>query len=559
MAHPLQWRRAFAAIASVLLAVAFIGPARAQDDPPGRVGRLADLQGAVSWYDADKGAWADAERNRPLTSGDRLVTAPRATAELRIGSTVARLSEASELELVRVDDQRISLRLYRGSLALRVRTREIAGEVELLTAEARLWPQRQGLYRLDRRDDVTQATAWRGALRVDERDGFTVEAGQRVELRRGAGLDFALRTRFGAPAGDGFAAWVASEDRRDEQQAASSFVSPEMTGAEDLDRHGRWEQHPEFGAVWMPMSVAVDWAPYRYGRWAWVRPWGWTWVDDAPWGFAPFHYGRWVRWQERWAWCPGEVVARPVFAPALVAWVGGPHFSLSVRLGPPPPASWVPLAPREVFRPYYRATPGYEDRVNHRHARDRETPNPPQVPTGPIMRGGVPSGVTVVSRDALQQRAPAPQPVVDLRDVPRGSTAPTATTAPVIPAASLPGAPATVAAPPPVATAPLPRWQRAEADRDRDGARMPMPAAEPPRQAPVPAAAPSPGLVGEARRDRGPVRSEEPRAERQPERQAERRDERIVERREEPKVERREERRVSGEGRQRLRPGESLN
>jgi hypothetical protein len=25
-----------------------------------------------------------------------------------------------------------------------------------------------------------------------------------------------------------------------------------------------------------------------------MSPWGWTWVDNAPWGFAPFHYGRWV-------------------------------------------------------------------------------------------------------------------------------------------------------------------------------------------------------------------------------------------------------------------------
>ena len=32
--------------------------------------------------------------------------------------------------------------------------------------------------------------------------------------------------------------------------------------------------------------------------WVWLRPWGWTWVDDAPWGFAPFHYGRWLWWGE---------------------------------------------------------------------------------------------------------------------------------------------------------------------------------------------------------------------------------------------------------------------
>ena len=51
---------------------------------------------------------------------------------------------------------------------------------------------------------------------------------------------------------------------------------------------------PEYGTVWFPHVTIVGWAPYRYGHWAWISPWGWTWVDDAPWGFAPFHYGRWV-------------------------------------------------------------------------------------------------------------------------------------------------------------------------------------------------------------------------------------------------------------------------
>jgi hypothetical protein len=56
-----------------------------------------------------------------------------------------------------------------------------------------------------------------------------------------------------------------------------------------------------------------------------------TWVDDAPWGYAPFHYGRWVC-RERMGWVPGPIAVRPVYAPALVAFVGGPRFSLSVSV-----------------------------------------------------------------------------------------------------------------------------------------------------------------------------------------------------------------------------------
>ena len=95
-----------------------------------------------------------------------------------------------------------------------------------------------------------------------------------------------------------------------------------MTGAEDLDRYGHWESHPEYGPIWTPPPWCPGWAPYRYGHWAWIGPWGWTWVDDAPWGFAPFHYGRWVMVGGRWCWAPGRYVARPVYAPALVAWIG---------------------------------------------------------------------------------------------------------------------------------------------------------------------------------------------------------------------------------------------
>src|SRR4029079_18322212 len=96
--------------------------------------------------------------------------------------------------------------------------------------------------------------------------------------------------------------------------------------------------------VWMP-RVRAEWVPYRYGHWAWVEPWGWTWIDDAPWGFAPFHYGRWAYVRGGWVWAPGVMVARPVYAPALVAFVGVGGASVA----------WFPLGPREVYVPAWRA------------------------------------------------------------------------------------------------------------------------------------------------------------------------------------------------------------
>jgi hypothetical protein len=143
-----------------------------------------------------------------------------------------------------------------------------------------------------------------------------------------------------------------------------------MTGYAALDGNGTWTNDPAYGPVWIPTAVATDWAPYHDGHWAWIEPWGWTWVDDAPWGFAPFHYGRWawLRGRSHWGWVPGQVaVARPVYAPALVAFVaggsGGTRWGVSLSNGAPGVA-WLPLAPGEAYRPGYRVSPRYVTRVN---------------------------------------------------------------------------------------------------------------------------------------------------------------------------------------------------
>lgn len=384
-----------------LAALLSAAPALAQVDPPGRVGRLAEMTGTVWWYDLEQGRWADAQRNRPITAGDRLATTRDAAAELRIGSTSIRLSEATEVELQRLDDERVRLQLHRGSIAVRLRSREVAAETDFGTAEAWLRPQRSGLYRLDRDDDTTYAASWRGELVVDEAPSLVVEAGRRLQLWR-EGPQGLLQTRWSQPVDDAFAAQVLRDDRADERSASAAYVPTEMTGWEELDRHGRWDQHPEYGAVWYPTSVQVGWAPYRHGHWEWVRPWGWTWIDDAPWGFAPFHYGRWVTWRSRWVWVPGRMDARPVFAPALVAWIDGP--GPGVRIGAS--LSWVPLAPWELFRPWYGVSDRYHDRVNtpdHRRWRP-----PPHVSTGGHRYGnqGVPDAVTVVPADVLRPRPP---------------------------------------------------------------------------------------------------------------------------------------------------------
>jgi hypothetical protein len=163
-----------------------------------------------------------------------------------------------------------------------------------------------------------------------------------------------------------FDQWCAARDQREAQSQSVRYVSRDTIGYEDLDQYGTWRMVPPYGMVWVPAGVGPGWAPYHSGHWAWVEPWGWTWIDDAPWGFAPFHYGRWA-YAGFWFWLPGTIAPRPVYAPALVAFVGGPGFGVSAAFGVGGGVAWFALGPGELYRPVYRVSPAYVQQVNIRY------------------------------------------------------------------------------------------------------------------------------------------------------------------------------------------------
>ena len=363
-------RVATAALGSLLLLFgATLSRAQPADvDPPGRVARLSEISGQVWLYGSDADEWIGVARNRPLTSGDRIATDNGARAEITLGTTTLRLDAGSELEVVRLDDARFIVRLHQGSAAARLRTAAAAAEFQVDTDEGRFRARTAGRYRFDRLEQASDLTVLAGQAVFEGRNSaLPLTAGQHAQFW----LDAAGAPQYTMvqPLRDAFASWVDNRDRAEDRAVAPvRYVSPEMTGADDLDRYGQWEQTSDYGPIWSPSVVPAGWAPYGAGHWAFVRPWGWTWVDDAPWGFAPFHYGRWVNYRERWCWAPGTYVARPVYAPALVAWVGGASVSVSLSVGRGgPPVGWFPLAPREVYVPSYRSSPDYVRNVNVTH------------------------------------------------------------------------------------------------------------------------------------------------------------------------------------------------
>ena len=362
------------AFACLLAAALLAGAAPAQSasdpeaiDPPGRVGSITLLAGPVTLTDLASGSREEAVLNWPLTGGWRIDAGRAARAEVRIGSTVLRLDEETTVDFVRIDDRFMQLAVLRGAVALRLRNPEVLAELEVLTQRERIVFEQTGSFRIDvdRVPGVTAVTAFSGRALVATASGsFVIGAGQRGEVTAAPNFRFQIV----AAAADRFDDWVAARDRREEAIRSASYVSRETTGVELLDEYGDWRVVPDYGAVWFPRQLAPTWAPYRHGRWVWIAPWGWTWIDEAPWGFAPLHYGRWVVIGGAWGWVPGVIVPRPVYAPALVAWYAAPGVTVTVGA----PIGWFPLGPREPYVPPFRHSPRYLRVVNVQHVPDVE-------------------------------------------------------------------------------------------------------------------------------------------------------------------------------------------
>ena len=399
-------RAALRLLATLVAALAIGTVARAQsdpastpgEDPPARVGRISLLSGQVTLTDYRSNEESDATLNWPLTSQQRLSTGRVGRAEIRIGSTSVRLDGDTVLDFNRIDDEVIQVTLQRGSAAVRVRNRDHLREIDFLTPRERVLFEDVGRYRIDvdRSEGVSAVTAGVGSARVvSGRINFVVQSGQRGEATAEPMAGFHLVT----PSPDTFDDWVTTRDRRDDSQQSTRYVSAETTGVESLDEHGEWNTVESYGAVWFPTGVVSGWAPYRYGRWAYVAPWGWTWIDDASWGFTPFHYGRWIHVHNRWGWVPGAYVSRPCYSPALVAWYGAPGVSVSIGQ-----VGWFPLGPHEVFIPGYRHSRRYINSVNYGHVTNINyitVINPP-----PHYRNRQPGLSTWVPGDAIVRRQP---------------------------------------------------------------------------------------------------------------------------------------------------------
>lgn len=345
------------------LALTFLTAAVAladEDDPPARVARLADVEGAVSFQPGGTQDWVEAPLNRPLTTGDQLWSDRDSRAELQLDGSLLRLSSNTAVSFLNLGDDVTQIQLSAGTLLVRVRRLDDTETYEIDTPNLAFTVLRPGLYRITVDESGTTT-----AIKIRSGQGEVTGGGSAYPVYAHE-YDVFSGTEELAESGqpyesgeDSFDAWSVGRDSRRERSESARYVSPDVVGYEDLDDYGAWRPTADFGVVWFPRGVEAGWAPYHNGHWAYIAPWGYTWVDDQPWGFAPFHYGRWISVEGAWAWVPcrprmeGAEYVRPVYAPALVAWVG-------VGTG----VAWFALGPREVYVPSYRVSRRYMNDIN---------------------------------------------------------------------------------------------------------------------------------------------------------------------------------------------------
>jgi hypothetical protein len=345
-------------LAILLSAGAVAWGAVTPDSQAGAIGlappRLSLTTGQVSFWRPGAEDWSQAQVNTPLAPGDLLYTGGDGNLEIQIGpQAFVRGRPNSQLGLENHEPDFLQFRVSAGNVSFDLRTVEPGRTVEVDTPHGVFTIEQDGYYRVAVDGERTSFTTRRGGqATMTHLAGETVALGPNKEVII-EGIESPRVAFYAAPELDEWDRWNYARTDHLLDAVSARYVSSGVYGVEDLDRYGTWRIVPTYGAVWVPRGVPSGWAPYSTGSWVLDPYYGWTWVDTAPWGWAPYHYGRWVFVGSYWAWAPGPVVVRPDYAPALVAFLGGPSVSFSVSFGSGPVVGWVSLGWGEPCVPWW--------------------------------------------------------------------------------------------------------------------------------------------------------------------------------------------------------------
>ncbi|HXW69339.1 MAG TPA: DUF6600 domain-containing protein [Dissulfurispiraceae bacterium] len=327
-------------IAVMLLCI----PVHAFSAGPGWM-RISLAEGDVQIKTPDTGDWGLVQVNVPLNEGDQIWVPEGGRVEMQLNAgSYIRLDQNSSLQVLSLDKDASQFYLSQGHAY--VYSRAPRGSViQVDTPDASTRAFDRAIFRIDMSDQYqqTDVAVYKGYVEAENQLGSTgINEGDMLSLGQNTNGEVAV---MGPP--DEWEAW--NKTRNDTVMAgrgtSARYLPAELSAySYDFDTYGRWINIPSYGRCWTPTGVVGEsWAPYRFGRWAWIDG-EYVWVSSDPWGWAPYHYGRWALIENSvWCWVP-PVSGAVYWSPGYVGWVRTADY-----------VAWVPLAPGEIYygRGYY--------------------------------------------------------------------------------------------------------------------------------------------------------------------------------------------------------------
>ncbi len=304
-------------------------------DVTARVARINVIRGDAQVRHAGSQDWERATLNLPIVEGDEITTSLGTRLEIQFDSyNYLRLSENAYLKITTLRDEGIAISLPQGTLSLRaLEFNKDKTFFEIDAPKTTIALQQPGMYRVDAGDsrstEIRVTVTEEGQARIySENNGATLRNGRSMRIYLDGNTAGEWEIADASRYADDFDGWALERDaiiaKRMRDNYNNNYYDREIYGADDLSENGEWIFTKKYGYVWKPyrnaISAYADWSPYRYGHWRWIPPFGWTWVNDEPWGWATYHHGRWIYVDREWCWTPYAYYRprRSWWSPALV-------------------------------------------------------------------------------------------------------------------------------------------------------------------------------------------------------------------------------------------------
>jgi hypothetical protein len=291
----------------------------AQKAANSRAVRLSSVEGAVRVVQDGEVIADPALANQPLFEGSEITTGNEGRAEIQFeDGSVARLSPNTTLALSVLQKQatgaRTEIVMNSGLAYFELQPSTPENSFRVNYGPAGFTASSFSVVRVISDAPPASLAVFSGNIHLARGENLQLDihSGQSVNLEGGNSASYNVTDSIEP---DSWDAWNADRDEvlnaesADRTAATGSLKDYPNVGLSDLDANGNWYNVPGQGYVWSPYDAQLEgasWDPYGYGHWVYYPRFGYVWVSDYTWGYAPFQCGLWNYFDNfGWGWAPG--------------------------------------------------------------------------------------------------------------------------------------------------------------------------------------------------------------------------------------------------------------